>query len=259
MKIERLGEENYNYFGSLMKIVEYNRCDDIVIEFQDKYKYRKKCTYDSFLKGSVKNPYDKEVYGVGYIGVGKYKTKINKKQTYEYKIWKGMLERCYDAYFINKHISYKDCFVCEEWHNFQVFAEWYKKNIYNCNNERMHIDKDILYKGNKIYSPETCVIVPQRINGLFIKRQGNRGKYPIGVCLNKRDNKLYARCNIIDEYGKSKFKYLNSFPLNRPFQTFYTYKIFKENYIKQVADEYKGLIPQKLYEALYRYEVEIND
>jgi hypothetical protein len=36
-------------------------------------------------------------------------------------------------------------------------------------------------------------------------------------------------------------------------------KNFKENYIKQVADEYKDLIPQKVYEALYRYEVEIND
>ena len=54
-------------------------------------------------------------------------------------------------------------------------------------------------------------------------------------------------------------KYLGNFPLNRPFQAFYTYKIYKENYIKQVADEYKDLIPKELYDALYRYEVEIND
>ena len=40
---------------------------------------------------------------------------------------------------------------------------------------------------------------------------------------------------------------------------FIAYKQFKENYIKQVADEYKKLIPTKLYEALYKYEVKIND
>ena len=37
------------------------------------------------------------------------------------------------------------------------------------------------------------------------------------------------------------------------------YKQFKENYIKQVADEYKDLIPEKLYNAMYEYEVEIED
>ena len=44
-----------------------------------------------------------------------------------------------------------------------------------------------------------------------------------------------------------------------PEEAFYAYKQFKENYIKEVADEYKDSIPQKLYEAMYRYEVEIDD
>ena len=54
-------------------------------------------------------------------------------------------------------------------------------------------------------------------------------------------------------------------PLNVSAQTdgkrnyFSIYKQFKEKYIKQIADEYKELIPQKLYEALYKWEVEIND
>jgi hypothetical protein len=256
---KRTNETNKNTYGTLMKIVKYNRCDDIIVEFQDEYKYKSKSTYDKFLKGSIKNPYDKEVYGIGYIGVGKYKTRINNKQTRKYKIWKGILQRCYDPYFINKHLSYKDCFVCNEWHNFQNFAQWYDENIYNCDNERIHLDKDISYKGNKIYSPETCIFVPQRINGLFIKRDIDRGVYPIGVCLNKRDDKLYARCNIIDKNGKSKFKFLDSFSLNKPFQAFTCYKNFKENYIKQVADEYKDLIPIELYNAMYEWEVEIND
>ena len=37
------------------------------------------------------------------------------------------------------------------------------------------------------------------------------------------------------------------------------YSESKENYIKQVADDYKDLIPNKLYEAMYACQVEIND
>ena len=123
----------------------------------------------------------------------------------------------------------------------------------------MHLDKDILCKGNKIYSPETCIFVPNNINILFVKRDKMRGEYPIGVNYHKQHKKLYVSCGIINKDNKHKQKFLGLFPLDKPFQAFYTYKQFKENYIKQVADEYRDLIPQKLYEAMYSYEVEIND
>ena len=119
----------------------------------------------------------------------------------------------------------------------------------------MCLDKDILIKSNKIYSPEACCFIPEKINILFTKSNSMRGKYPIGVTYHNRDNVLEAWCC----NKECKRQYLGRFPLNRPFQAFTTYKNFKENYIKQVADEYKGLIPQKLYEAMYNYEVEIND
>ena len=44
-----------------------------------------------------------------------------------------------------------------------------------------------------------------------------------------------------------------------PEEAFQTYKEFKENYIKQVADEYKDKIPEKLYEAMINYKIEITD
>lgn len=167
-----------------------------------------------------------------------------------------MLERCYDPYYMNKYPTYIDCYVCKEWHCFQNFAEWWEENIYDCNNEEMHLDKDILIKGNKMYSPKTCIIVPQRINLLFTKRQNERGKYPIGV----REHKGYLEvyCNIF-ENGRYRQKYLNSFSLDDFFQAFLCYKRFKENLIKDVANKYKEYIPKELYEALYKYEVEIND
>lgn len=262
-KIDRTGEENYNVYGTLMRIVEYKWANDIIVEFQDEHKTRVHTQYKCFKKGGVKNPYDRETFGVGYIGVGEYKSKDkNGKETKVYITWQNMLKRCYDPYYLNKRPTYIDCYVCNEWLCFQNFAEWFYKNYYECNNEQMHLDKDILCKGNKIYSPETCIFVPERINALFINQYRKRGKYPIGVTedVDKKHGykRLRSACNILEE-GKRKRKSLGSFPLNRPFQAFYTYKIFKESYIKQVADEYKDLISEKLYCALYRYEVEIND
>lgn len=262
-KQERLGEENYNNYKVLMKIIEYNNNKDIIVEFQDEHNVRIHTTYNNFKKGNVKNPYHPSIYGVGYLGEGKYKPSKNGKSTKAYKVWLKMLQRCYEPYYLNRYPTYRDCYVCEKWHNFQNFAEWWEKKVYNCNNEKMCLDKDILIKGNKIYSPETCLILPERINTLFIKCDALRGKYPIGVYeyYDKKGYKyLHVQCSIFNKDKKTSFpKSLGYFPINEPFHAFYTYKIFKENYIKQVADEYKDLIPTKLYEAMYRYEVEIND
>lgn len=255
--INRTGEINISNEGYEMKIVKYNSATDILVEFQDEYKTKVSTTYGNFQKGNIKNPYHLSVFGFGYIGQGKYKASIKGKATKAYECWKDMLQRCYDPYHINKEPTYIDCYVCDEWLCFQKFAEWFYKNYYECNNERMHLDKDILHKGNKIYSPETCVFVPQRINGLFIKCDKSRGKYLIGVCWDKKVNKFKTQCGILDENGKQKLKYLGYY--DNELDAFLTYKQFKMNYIKQIADEYKELIPIELYKALCEYKIEIND
>lgn len=258
-KEERLGSENYNLHGTLMKIIEYNHANDVVVEFQDKYKYRKKCSYKDFKKGSVKNPYDKTTCGVGYLGKdGEY------NKTF-YDIWRHMIQRCYDPYEINKdkNLAYKDVVVCDNWHNFYNFEQWCYRNYYILQEEKVCLDKDILIKGNKIYSPETCIFVPERINMLFCKSDKTRGRYPIGVSeyTDKRGEnvkrKLRVTCRTYEKKNKQIF--LGYFPIDKPFQAFTVYKKFKENYIKQVADKYKDLIPSELYIALYNWEVEIND
>lgn len=257
MKRKRLGEirRNKETLGNYeMKIVEYNNANDIWIEFQDEYKARVHTAYNNFKNGSVKNPYNREIYNIGYIGIGKYKTgNKDEKISKMYNTWRHMIQRCYDPYELNKHPTYIDVFVCDEWHNFQNFARWYEENYYKCNSEEMHLDKDILIKGNKVYSSETCVFVSKRINALFTKRQNGRGKCPIGVLWHKRDKIFEVWC----QDANCKQQYLGRFDNEK--DAFHCYKQFKEKVIKQVADEYKDLIPQKLYNALYRYEVEIND
>ena len=167
-----------------------------------------------------------------------------------------MLKRCYSDECQKKHPTYKDCTVCEEWHNYSDFKEWFDNNYYEIEGERMALDKDILVKGNKIYSPNTCVFVPQNINTLFIKSNKIRGKYPIGVTFNKDKNKYQAQCNTLIN-GKNMKKALRLY--NTIEEAFNAYKQFKEANIKQIADYYKENIPDKLYEAMYNYKVEITD
>ena len=167
-----------------------------------------------------------------------------------------MLKRCYSDECQKKHPTYKDCTVCEEWHNYSDFKEWFDNNYYEIEGERMALDKDILVKGNKIYSPNTCVFVPQNINTLFIKSNKTRGKYPIGVYFRKDKNKYQAQCRIVYN-GKTQQEFLGLY--NTIEDAFKVYKQFKENCIKQVADEYKDKIPNNLYKAMYNYKVEITD
>lgn len=132
-----------------MKIVEYKNCENVVVEFQDEYKCRKNTSYVNFQRGQVKNPYDKTACGVGYVGEGKYLTKENGRSTKLYSCWVHMLERCYYEKNQNLHQSYYGtCSVCDEWLNFQVFAKWHEEHSYKVN-ERLHLDKDILFPGNK--------------------------------------------------------------------------------------------------------------
>ena len=251
----RVGEISYNKYGSLMKIIEYRNSDDIDIIFPNYNYIVFNKQYHNFKNGNIKCPYDKTILNIGYIGDGNYKTTNGlvgklKDNSIQYKYWYSMLRRCFDEKFKINHKSYKDCTVDEEWHNFQNFAKWFDENYYEIDNERMHLDKDILIKENKIYSPETCIFVPQRINDLFVKCDKSRGEYPIGV-IKTKNNKFYSYVNVIKRVHLGSYK--------TPEDAFNAYKTFKENYIKQVADDYKDKIPKKLYDAMYKYEVEITD
>lgn len=249
-KIDRTGEEKTNNFGSVMRIINYRNYDDIDIYFPKYNWISKNKKYSDFKKGNIKCVYEPRTYGIGYIGEGKHKVSENGKSTKYHMIWKEMLRRAYDPKFIEKYPTYTGCKVYSPWHNFQVFSEWLDENYYEIEGEVICLDKDILYKGNKIYSPDTCIFVPNRINTLFIKSDGSRGKYPIGVSYSNK--KYMASCCV-----NGKKKLLGYY--NTPKDAFQVYKKIKEKEIKKVAEEYKNVIPQRLYDAMIQYKIEIND
>lgn len=175
------------------------------------------------------------------------------KRTNQYSSWYDMMRRCYDLKRMQSFPTYKNCTVVEQWHNFQNFAKWHNENYYEVEGQTMSLDKDILIRGNKIYSPETCVFVPQNINALFTKHDAKRGLYPIGVSFHKGIGKFTARC------ANGNGKNVNLGVFLTPESAFNVYKKYKENLIKEIADKFKNQIPQKLYDALYKYEVCITD
>lgn len=256
-KINRNGEKGINTFGSEMVIVEYRNVRDIDVYFPEYDWIAKNKRYEHFKNGNIKCPYERRYYGVGYLGEGEYKAWENGKDTRVYKTWNHMLERCYSEKCHEKYSTYYICEASNDFHNFQNFGEWYEENYYEIEGERMCLDKDILVKHNKIYSPDTCIFVSQTINMLFVKCDKSRGESVIGT--NPRKNGKYqVHCHIINpETGKSKQGYLGTYETQE--EAFEVYKYYKEKNIKEVADYYFGRIPTELYDALYRYEVEITD
>ena len=248
---DRLNEIGYNNNGERMTIVRYGNCKDIDIQFDDGTIIENR-KYVEFKRGSVKNPMTPSVYCVGYFGIGDYKSRDeNGKHTKCYDTWHSVHGRCYDPKLHEKYPTYENCTVCEEWNNYQNYAIWHIENYYEIENEIMTLDKDILKKGNKIYSPDTCVFVPNSINVLFVKSNKIRGEYPIGV--SKHGNKLRATLNKCD----GKQIYLGTYDTVE--EAFFAYKKAKEAYIKEVAEKYKGKIDPRAYEAMMKYEVEITD
>lgn len=238
--------------GFLVKIVKYDNYDNVVYEIQDDYKHKGKTNWNNIIKGKIKNPYKRSVYGVGYFGAGEYKSRIRGALTGEYKSWQSMLQRCYDEKHLLRQPSYIGCTVCEEWHNFQNFAKWYKNNYYEVKDKVMCLDKDILIKKNKEYSPASCIFVPQEINLIFANHTSSRGNAPIGVFYNKKLDKYLSHVVIEN-------KFLNLGHYDTKEIAFNVYKEQKEAYLKQVANYYKELIPNKLYKALLNWKIEIND
>ena len=171
-----------------------------------------------------------------------------------YNKWRGILIRSQDPYYKHLHPTYDSCSVCNEWLRFSNFKKWFE-NPQNGYYKGYELDKDILVKGNKIYSPDTCCFVPQEINKLLTKRKTQRGGLPIGVSLNKGRGKPLSV-----SFTKNKVSvHLGVF--DTPEEAFQAYKSAKEHFIKELAEKYfqEGKITKKVYDALMKYEVEITD
>ena len=176
--------------------------------------------------------------------------------TKEHSLWRSMLARCYKESNLLKKPAYRGCTVSDNFKNYTYFYEWCNKQVgFNCLDENGRVfalDKDLLIKGNKVYSESTCIFVPMEINNLIVKSDSVRGNYPIGVVYDKERDKFQTKLWI-----DNKPKFLGRFETVD--EAFEKYKECKEAHIKAVAEKWKHLIDFRAYDALMNYKVEVTD
>lgn len=202
---------------------------------------------DHILSGNIKNPFYPNMFGIGFLGNSET---LQIQKTKAYPVWKGVMERGYSSDLKEKFPTYDGVYVCDEWHNFSNFEIWFNENYI----EGYELDKDVLVKGNKVYSPETCAFIPSELNKVLTRSNGSRGQYPLGVNWHKHLQKFASTVRY-----NNKSVHIGYY--DTPEEAFYAYKVKKEEIIKEYAEKYfkDGLITEEVYNSLLTYEVSIDD
>lgn len=220
-------------------VEKYVRSKDIHIRFLETG-YRTTTTINNIKNGKISDRMKPKLFGVGVLGDTK-----TSKHPKEYALWNGMLYRCYVDPLQNNP-SYVDCSVSENFKVFEYFKEWCNNQV-GFGNKGWHLDKDILSKGEKIYSENTCCFVPSEINIAF--RDGNSCEKSVGV----RQHKSGTWESRISVGGK--LTVIGTFITQQ--EAFTAYISHKETYIKTLAEKWRGKVDERVYEALVKYRISI--
>lgn len=183
------------------------------------------------------------VFGIGYLGCSDADAT---RDNYIYSKWVNMMQRCYDEITHKLKPYYSSCTVCIEWQNFSNFRVWYMENAMG--DRKVDLDKDILIPGNTVYSSETCTLVTHFTNTIFENRRGIETNIVLNNTTSKYDVTMYV-------LGKNEE--VGSFVTEEEArQRFIDYK---QDYIRKYAKKCKGKVPNKTYEAMMNWKVEITD
>ena len=229
------------------KVVEYVNAHKVVVEFLFTGE-KVIAQMRDILEGRVKDRMYPSVYGVGITGE---KIPVAEgKRCKQRELWVRMLDRCYSEKYRLKSPSYVGCTVSDSFKYFPHFKDWCSNQI-GFDVKGFALDKDILVKGNKLYSEETCCFVPQELNNLLTYKKATNNGLPISVSEKKsgkfgvsfRKNSVTQNLGVFDTVEEA----------------FYTYKQAKEDYIKVVANRWRDQIDPRVYDALMSYTVEITE
>lgn len=226
------------------EIVEYVNAKCIVVEFKDTG-YRTTGRLVNVLNGAVKDRSKPSVYGVGVLG--EKLPLLEGTKSKEYSVWVRMLDRCYSDKVGEDRITYRDCTVSAEFKHFHYFKSWCKNQI-GFGLKGFALDKDILVKGNKVYSPETCCFVPQEINNLFTNIKMKSRELPAGVLFDNTSGKF-----IVGFSKGSKTTNIGRFSTKQEAEL--AYKKAKESHIKEVAAKWRDQIDPRVYDSLMNWTV----
>ena len=233
----------------LGKVFKTNNCGDVVvIEVLE----RSYCLVKFLKTGNLMEVANKCLLNGRIKDNGNtYRKAIAPTNTKEYRTWNGMMTRCYNETTKNKYPTYKDCTVSENFKAYSYFYDWCN-NQTGFGNEGWHLDKDILVKGNKMYSEDTCCFIPPEINCALVTSGSRRGQHPQGVIYNSTKTRYRARIQ-----RGNKWESLGAY--DTPEEAFIVYKPIKEAHIKSLANKWKDQIDVRVYDALMNWAIEVTD
>ena len=244
----KVGDVLTNNQGCNYTVVEYKNSRHVVIEFNDNHKHQVTVRAHALKTKNIRNPFYPTVQGVGYIGAGDFTSAKGSVGREAYVKWQSMLERCYSNK--DRHSAYFDCSVHSDWHNFQVFAKWCVSQKYY--GSGYDIDKDILVTGNRVYSENTCCLVPSEINAMVIGLRFINGNSDMGVVYNESARKYIAKVCV----GKYQ-KYIGSYKTLKEARR--AYIELKKRYFKNMVIVHNDRIELNVARALWDWDVlEIN-
>lgn len=241
-----IGDIVENRHGSKAEVVFYESSKKVWVEFLDDVGYVNNYTAHMLRAGVFRNPFFPATYGIGFygvlpVGVDKRGELYRRAQ----KSWFSMMARCYCDKLHKRLPTYKGCEVGEDWRNFSNFYLWCENNVFFI--EGYQLDKDLLYKDNKLYSAETCAMVPAVINTFLSTGVENKGSKYLGV---RKDKGYFAA--VMSQAGV--FKYLGNFKCE--YEAHLCYKKEKELYAKALAEDWKGRIPDSIYNMLINWRLD---
>lgn len=258
----RVGHKFTTNSGWGGEIIDWNSANDVNVQWQDGSISNER--WAAIKCGGIKPLYQPSVLGVGYVGDGRflpglYKLSEGKEHLHPriYAYWQRMLSRCYNEKEQAKPSAraYIGCSVSEEWKCLQNFAEWAlskEQAFFTENGKIWELDKDILVRGNRLYSDVTCTFLPPEINIFLSDRSWSencpRGTNYIRPPTPGSKEGWIARCHI-----NGKREYLGYY--DDPMSAFFAYKTVKEGHAKMLAEKYKHRLEEQAYLSLLEYTV----
>lgn len=171
----------------------------------------------------------------------------------KYNLLSNMKTRCYGENQRKQYSCYENCCICYEWlEDAKKFYNWADEHYYTIDNlpdSNIQLDKDILVPGNLVYSPDTCMFIPDKMN-LFFKSLNKKSVFlPPGV--RKLKNEKYQ-----SEIGiEGKKKIIGIYNTVEEAQEAYKTEKIKE--CERIADYYKDMVPEKVTEAFLQWRQSI--
>ena len=228
--------------GKDFKIIRIRKDGYVDVEFLGSG-YKATVLFGAAKSGNIKDRLSPSVYGVGIVG-GCFSS--SESTTPAYLAWRGVLSRCYCNKTKERQPSYKNATISEDWLNYPNFREWYLAEKGDADIV-LEVDKDLLGIGTKVYSKETCLLLPKKINNFL-------NTMPVFGCTTTINySPIMCKYLIIvkDGCGNKVFKNIYYDTYREAFSAIVDYK---EGVMKSLADEYKDVLSEKAYNAVINWK-----